>query len=228
MTAEATFWLTVLSQVQKFFILVGVVIFMTMPKLGKQQYLELGIILWLSLLTELTTLIVIRVFHTNPNAYGNVYAMIELPLVVLLYRRFVGWKNKNAISLLIIMPFVLFGLFNILKNGIHHINSYTLFLASICVIIISIAYFYVLIQELPTESITKLPMFWINTAFLIYHSGNFFLYLSADYLITVLDHSLINPWMFHNFLGLIFYAILWYAMFLIRAENLKTRDNIPI
>jgi hypothetical protein len=217
-------WLTISSLVQKVFILVGVVIFMTIPKRGRKEYLELGLLLWLALITEVTTLIIIRVFHSNPNAASNIYGLLNFPLAALLYRRRINLKNKNVIAMVPIAIYVLFGLGNILVNGFFAFNTFTMVLEAACFIVMSIAYFYVLIQELPTESISKLPMFWINTANLIYYAGTFVITLSTSYLIEALSNDLTSVWMFHNFLGLVFYSILWYGMLLIRSEYLKRSE----
>ncbi|MEI9919238.1 MAG: hypothetical protein WDO14_10620 [Bacteroidota bacterium] len=194
---------------------------MIIPRPGKIAYLELGLILLVALLTEIAMLIIVDVLHQNPNFAANIYTTLTLPIGVLLYRHRSNWKNKNLIAGLIIVSFLIFALGNLFINGLYHFNSYSETLSAVYFIVLAIAYFYLLIQELPTESITKLPMFWINAAVLIYNSGNFFIYLSGEYLITVLKDDMVDPWMFHNFFGLVFYSILWYAMLLIRSEYLK-------
>jgi len=192
---------------------------MITPKSGRKEFKELGIILWMSLLTEIITVLGWYVLHLNVNLIGNIFNILNLPVAVLLYRHRINWKNKNTLAYLIVIPFMLFGVIDLfLIQGFLNFNSYTTSLAAVCFIVISLAYFYFLIQELPTESITRLPMFWINTANLIYYSGTFFLYLSFDYLVNVLKDNTIGTWLVHNFLGLIFYPILWYALLLIRSE----------
>lgn len=173
-----------------------------------------------SLTTEVVSSIGVHFIHTNMNLVPNIFEIINLPLAVLLYRRRIHWKNKNTVAILIIAPFLIFSLVNLIFiQGPQSFNSYTSSLASVCFILMSLTYFYVLIQQLPTESITKLPMFWVNAAILIYYSGTFFLYLSADYLINVLNNDLVTFWMFHHFFGLLFNSFLWYALLLIRAEH---------
>src|ERR1044071_1634120 len=141
-------WLLISSLSQKVFILVGVVIFMTIPRQGKKEYLELGLWLWLALIIEITTLVTYRVFHSNPNAASNVYGLLNFPLAVLLYRRRVSWKNKNIIAAIPIAGYMLFDLSNILREGMFAFNTYVMVLEAACFIVMSIAYFYVLIREL--------------------------------------------------------------------------------
>ena len=99
-------------------------------------------------------------------------------------------------------------------QGISNTTSYTFIIRSLTFIVISLLYFYVLIRELPTESITKLPMFWINTAFLLYYSGVFFQWLVLDYLINEIKGDVVNTYTIKNGIGIIHYLLiaigLWY------------------
>lgn len=202
--------------------LVGVVMFMITPNRGKQQFLELGLIFCLTLAAEAIVTIGYYAFQTSMNLVYNIFNLLTLPVAVLLYRRRISWPNKNRIAAVVIVPFQLFGLVNLFFiQGITKYNSYTLVLASFLFIVISITYFFILIRELPTESISRLPMFWINSAVLIFYSGTFVIYLSADYLAHVLKNNMVATWLVHNFLGVIYYSILCYALWLIRAEYVK-------
>jgi hypothetical protein len=201
----------------------GVITFLITPRKGKVEFIELGIILLLTAATNVIDIVQINL-GGNPNIEGNIYNLLNLPLGVLLYRRFVNWKNKNFIAGLIIVSFEIFAIINLFASGFHELKSYTPAFASVVFIIMSITYFYILIQELPTESITKLPMFWINTGTLIYYSGTFILDLTAQYMVKVIGDELINTALLYNFLNLIFYSILLYGMLLIRSEYLKRSE----
>jgi hypothetical protein len=193
---------------------------MVLPKSGKVQYAELGILLCLSFLAEIISLLVYFTFHGNPNQVGNIFNLLNLPIVILLYQRNVNWRDKYRVSFSLITLFIAFGLANLFFiQGSDAFNSYTNAVASVIFIVIAIIYFYLLILETPADSITDLPFFWISSAILMYYSGTFWIYLQADYLINVLKDNLIMTWLFHNSFGLIFYAILGYTMFVIRTEQ---------
>lgn len=202
------------------FILIGVIIFLILPRSGKQEFLELGLILVIALATEVVTTTGVLVFKANMNIVPNIWDIINFPLAVLFYRKRFHWEKKNRFATIIIIAFVFLTLINLIFiQGAFNYNGYSSAFASVCFIVISLTYFYVLIQQLPTESITKLPMFWINTAVLIFYSGTFLLFLTADYLIKVLNNNLVEFWMIHHYIGLIFYSILSYALLLVRAQH---------
>lgn len=223
-----TFWLTVMVVIQMVFILIGVVFFLIIPRSGKMEFIELGLILIFSLVTEVVSFFGVHVIHANMNLASDIFDILNLPLAVLLYRKRIHWENRNVLAILIILIFVIFALINLFFiQGLFNFNGYATAFSSICFIVISLTYFYVLIQQLPAESITKLPMFWINTAFLIYYSGTFLLWLTADYLIKVLNNNLIGFWMLHHIFGIIRLTILWYALSLIRSEH-HTKKSIQV
>ena len=58
-------------------------------------------------------------------------------------------------------------------------------------------------KDLPTVEVFRLPIFWVNVAVLVYFSGNLFVFMLSDYLVTVLKDNLIVYWSFHNFLSIV-------------------------
>lgn len=56
-------------------------------------------------------------------------------------------------------------------------------------ILFSIYYFYYLLSQLTIPSLFKNPIYWINSAVIIYHGMSFFAYISLGYII---DHDLGN------------------------------------
>ena len=209
------------------FILVGVVIFLTIPKPGKSNFLYVGLLLIVCLLTELISFIGAHALHTNMNWSINIFVLLNFPLILLIYKDRIHWQGIKKIAYAMIIAFALFELINMfLIQGIYAVNTYSVSITGVCVIVISLLYFYVLIQQLPTESITKLPMFWINTAMLIYWSGTFLFFLSADYLITVMKNNMITFLFIHHLVALIYYPMLAYSLWLVRLEAVASPATI--
>lgn len=227
---EASFLLyTFLEETQHLLTLVGVVIFMITPKQERRDFIELGLIILLSFLTESAVDIGYWVFDVSVNIVTNVHHIIVFPLIVLLFKRKLNWVNRNAVANTIIFVFLVYALSNFFFiQGPHAINSYTRAVSSVATIIIAITYFYSLIKELPTQSITTLPMFWICAAFLIYRSGTFFIHLSTDYLINVIGDDMTMMWIGNFFLGIIFYSMLCYSLLLIRSQYMKLRAGVAV
>jgi hypothetical protein len=121
--------------------------------------------------------------------------------------------------------FLPFTLANILYFQKASINSYSNVLLSVIIIIYCIVYFYKLMIDMPSLYIHHLPMFWFNAAFLIFHSGTFFLFAFTAYLINVLKNDLIVYWSFHNIISIIEHLIvlvgLYYDLRGIKAQKAR-------
>jgi hypothetical protein len=216
-----TTWLTITVLAQDASILVAFVMFLLNQRNGKREFLLLGLLLFISLIADITGIIGAMIYRKNMNAIYSVFYLFFLPIFLLFYRSKIRSRQIGTLLNVVIILFLAFGVINFIFIQKTAINSYTRSFATISMIAVSITYFYVLIKELPTETITRLPMFWINTAVLIYYSGTFFQYLATDYLVNVLNDNLINTWTLKNFLGIIYYCILSFALWLNRSNLLQ-------
>jgi hypothetical protein len=138
----------------------------------------------------------------NPNYGSSGYQIVVFPIISSIYYHAIDRKHKFFFTLIAIL-YIAFGLLNMLLIQKSSINSYTLIIKSIILICYSIYYFYWLIRELPTAQLHRLPMFWINSAYIIYFSGNLFLFVFTSYLVNVLNNDLLVYWTLHNVLGII-------------------------
>ncbi len=154
-------------------------------------------------------------YTINPNYVSAIYQIIAFPILSLIYYLITGKKNKFSFILLAALCSI-FGIVNLLFIQKGTLNAYTLIVMSILVLTYCLYYFYWLLKELPTMHLQRLPMFWINSAFMIYYAGNLFLFVFTSYLITVLKvtQNLLTYWSFHNFLGIFEMSIIILALWL--------------
>ena len=204
-----TSFLTATVVAQDLSILVCLVILAITPRAGRKEFLFLGLALLFSFITEVVTFVGYFAFGMNTNFLSAIGAPLITSSYFLFYRSLFNSKQIRSAIIGVLVIFLVFALINMSSiQGLKGINSYTFTFRGIALIVMSLTYFYVLIKELPTETITKLPMFWINTAILIYYSGTFFHYLLFDYLANVLKGDVVNTYTIKNSLGIIYYLIL--------------------
>jgi hypothetical protein len=126
-----------------------------------------------------------------------------------------------VVSGVIVTAFALINLFFIQKLTL---NSYTNIFYSFILIIYCLLYFYTLMRDLPSLYVHHLPMFWFNSALLIFHAGVFFLFAFTSYLVNVLKNDLLIYWSFHNILSIIEHFIImvgvYYDFKFLRAKQL--------
>ena len=94
----------------------------------------------------------------------------------------------------------------------------------IILIVYCILYCYRLLVDLPVQHLQRVPMFWFNSAILIFNAGTLFLFLFASYLVEVLNNDLLIYWSFHNILNIIQHLIviigLWQDL-----RNIRLRSS---
>ncbi len=149
------------------------------------------------------------------NYLGTLYEIGEFTILFFLYFGILKPKKSKWIFILIGFSFILFSSLNFLFLQHEKLNSFTFLSSSIIFIWLSVVYFFSLMKDLPTYHLEQIPMFWINTAVLIFFSGNFFLFLTTDYLIKVSPNDFMVHWSLHNILNivknLLFTIAFWHA-----------------
>jgi hypothetical protein len=164
---------------------------------SKPKYLRiLGFLVLLSALTDLIALL----FHQSISIAGNVYNILQFILLCLIFsNHFINIKTRNLLIVLFIL-FLVFAFINLFFiEGFSMRNTNLRTVSSISFIILSIYYFKYLLIEQPVDNILEFPMFWVNSAILIYFSGNIFLYAANNfissqkiYLYYYLIHDMLN------------------------------------
>lgn len=137
----------------------------------------------------------------NPNYAASMYYILALPLLSCIYYLELGRVHRREFIIISII-YVVFAILNLLLIQRSSINSYTAIFFAVIIITYALTYFYWLIKELPTIHLQKMPMFWFNSAFIVYYSGNFFLFVFTSYLVNVLNNNLLMYWSLHNLLGI--------------------------
>lgn len=154
-----------------------------------------------------------------PNLFvGNVYMFIQFGLLLYIFsRQFQSGKSLNAIFGTLVL---LYGIGLISSRNQTDLTSIVNALSSLVLIVVSIMFFYKLLNELKFEKIHRQPIVWIAFATLFYYSGNLFIFLAFNYLIET--GSLINMWSLHNILNItkniLFAVALWQNYRVVRSS----------
>jgi hypothetical protein len=174
----------------------------------------IGLVFLTSFLANMTAL----AFHkfTLLNAFVNAtypgFSIISFILISRVY--YISLRTFHirwfVLSTVIFIAFALSNLFFIQKE---EVNSYTNIFYSAILIIYCLLYFYTLIRDLPSLYLHHLPMFWFNSALLIFHAGVFFLFAFTSYMVNVLKNDLLIYWSFHNVLSIIEHFIVLIGLY---------------
>jgi len=151
-------------------------------------------------------------FRAFINVPGVAYFVITMGIYSYLYW-IILFKKKKSWFIITTIIFLIFSSVNLfLTQGIS-INSYAYICHAGILILFSLSYFFLLMRDLPTLYVHHLPMFWFNSAFLIYSAGTFFLFSFTAYLINVLRNNMLVYWSFHHILSIIEHLIILIGLY---------------
>jgi hypothetical protein len=189
-----------IADIQTLLFAVGAILSFIKPRARQFYILLLGSALVASVAGNFSS-VLMKTLGLNVNYGPTTYYIISLPIISSVYYHAIG--KHRPIFIFLSVAYVLFATTNLLFIQKTSINSYSLIFQAIVVILYALYYFYWLLRELPTTQLQRLPMFWINSAYIIYYSGNLFLFVFTSYLVNVLNNNLLVYWTLHNVLGII-------------------------
>jgi hypothetical protein len=155
----------------------------------------------------------LKVIKNGNNVTGNMFTFIEVAFLLAIFVLAFNSKKTTRTLVVVTLLFWIFGVLNIFfLQPLSTINSNTLAIGNALLIGTSIVYFFFLLRNLPTQSLTHYPMFWIATSILIYSSGSFVTYLVTEYLVTLMRHEFLYVWSFKNALRVLFFLLMGWGI----------------
>lgn len=122
---------------------------------------------------------------TNTMPELHVYVILEFIILTFFYANYVQEYISRKYIWIIIAGFIVLGVLNALF--LQNITVYPNILRaveSIVMVIFTVLYFQKVMVEAKIKKLSKEPMIWINTAMLIYFSGNFFFHILFPVVLT--------------------------------------------
>lgn len=153
------------------------------------------------------------------------YEIVEISSLLLLFIAVIEVKSAKImlISILSIL-LVYFLVYYVYLRHLEVIFPDTRLLESFVFIILSLYYFYYLHTHTPTYDLFSFPLFWINTAVLLYFAGNLFLYAAIN--IFTMENVYLLYFPIHNVLNAIKNVLFGVAFFVqFQTSKSETKDS---
>lgn len=161
-------------------------------------------------------------YNQQLNTIGNVYVLFENIILSYLFYSVIqarAFRNAIIISILFYMLIYIFVFLMFPKSSYSIIRS----VRDLQMVVFCMLFFFYLLRELPEYDLMQVPMFWVNSALLIFFSGTFILSYFRDYIVAMMGDGIGNYWIFRNFFRFTFCLVLAYAGWLnlqsIRAQK---------
>ncbi len=161
-------------------------------------------------LTELTNKTIKKMFVIENNMpLGHIYISLSFIFLALFFlHELKGFINKK-IMIAIIVLYELFCLHNVIFFQSHlAYPSIPGAISSLLLITFAILLFANIMREGKIKVLTESSLIWINSAVLLYYSGNFFFYTLYNFILNYSREFLFRTLNFFLILNLIFYILL--------------------
>ena len=116
----------------------------------------------------------------------NIYTILEVTLLGLLYYQFIKTQVFRQIVLISIVVFDLLATYRLIADP-HAYDDLSWSLSNALLIVYVLLFFYDLLKQPEIAVLTRYPMFWISSGILIFFSGTIFVFLFGKYIISDMD-----------------------------------------
>jgi len=139
----------------------------------------------------------------------NIYTPIEFILFILFYKNFFDTFHRTFTHLILIILFLLIATFDtFFINDYLTVNNFSPSIESIVFIIYSLLAFFFVMKRLMYKNLLNTSFFWVNTAILIYFSGNLFLFLFSNHLQQNKHAEHLALYNIHSVTNIIYYILI--------------------
>jgi len=159
--------------------------------------------------------------RSHPWIY-KIYVVIEYSLICLYFLRILRAVNiTKAIKLTLIAPPVYIFLLIAFPENFGYLNKYKFLLIAFLIVIWSVFYFRNLLDTSLELNLKKDPHFYINTGFLLFFGGSFFL-MGLIFYIQERDMALAKSlYSINHVLNIFYYSLLAYG-FICHSKSMKS------
>jgi hypothetical protein len=196
----------VLATISVWFVVIPCVIGLFTKKYFKPGEIALLYLVAISLCTEIVDTLLIK-YHLDNFYIYDIYTVFEFALISWFYVKV--FPLSRLTNLIYVMVFIFFGVavFEFLNKPTIKEDIATT-AESIFVILFTIFGFYSLLQNPVQSRVIAIPLFWFNSAFLIYFAGSLFLFIFSAY-IQRHYHSLSRElYAIHSVMNILFYILI--------------------
>ncbi len=199
----------ILSYVSAYFSIIPLIIGIYRIRLLKQNEKIILLLVFFATLTEFVNLFYEYLSISRNISLINIYFIVEALTISFFYYRFFESGNFKLLTLITGIVFLIISVQQIVSRDKDMMNHVSVTLESVMVSLFSVLTFHQLLQKGVYSNILDAPVFWINSAFLFYFTGNFFLHLFSGYLLTHSQYGFYELWgLWHSLVNILFLILI--------------------
>lgn len=137
----------------------------------------------------------------------HIYTVVEFTLISLFYIKVNDNLKITRLIYGLIVIFLGIATYDFISN-MNRLDDLSTTTESIIVMLYAIFGFASLLRNPIQSRVIAIPLFWFNTAFLIYFAGNLFLFIFSNYLQSHYKGQFDELWGIHSVMSIIFYLLI--------------------
>jgi hypothetical protein len=185
-----------------------------------KDFLFIALLIFVSIVTEIISYIMIKYLDMSNLLIYNIHTILELFLIsAFYYQNLEGIKLKKSIIIFNLL-FLTYQIIELKIKSKNSLNEVSLIFESLYVIVFSILTFYQILHKKFQKNLFDSSIFWFNSAFLIYFSGNLFIYLFSAFLNNYYKKVFHEMWGYHSILSIILYSLISIGFWKTKPSNI--------
>lgn len=199
----------ILSYVSAYFSIIPLIIGLYRFRFLKDHVKIILFLVVFATLTEFVNMFYQHLLISRNISLLNIYVIVEALTISFFYYRFFESGNFKLLTMVAGILFLIVSVQQIVSTDKDMMNHISVTLESVMVSLFSILTFHQLLEKGTYSNILNAPVFWINSAFLFYFTGNFFLHLFSSYLITHSQYGFSELWgLWHSLVNILFLILI--------------------
>jgi len=136
----------------------------------------------------------------------HLYTPLEFACIIWFYSHVLQGFVKSTVFVYLGLGFAVLSAFNsVFLQDIETFNTYARSLQGILVIMLCLIWCYRTLLEMKIKRLEQDPVFWVNTGFLLYFSGNVLLFAFSNYIVNINRTLNLYIWAFHALFSILLY-----------------------
>lgn len=136
----------------------------------------------------------------------HIYTPLEFGCIIWFYSNVLQGFLKRNVFVWGGLGFALLSALNsAFLQDIESFNTYARSLEGILVIVLCLIWCYRTLSEMKIKRLEQDPVFWVNTGFLLYFSGNVLLFAFSNYIVNINRTLNLYIWAFHALFSILLY-----------------------
>jgi exosortase/archaeosortase family protein len=137
----------------------------------------------------------------------HIYTVVEFTFISLFYIKIVSDERLKRFIIGLIFLFIGIAIFDYIKHR-DQLDDLSTTTESIIVMLYAILGFSYMLKNPIQSKVFAIPLFWFNTAFLIYFAGNLFLFIFSSYIQSHFQRQFYELWGIHAIMSILFYLLM--------------------